>query len=140
MERSSPVRCCAFQGQYTVVARRGNSRCSEFMMRRGKNNSRVPRLTVLSNLVRVRTLSVVAIDVGERRIGPSSGRLFALLLYLVFRRGDATSRRVVPELLFPQATDGQAADSLRQLLYRLRQIGVPIEADADQLSIGVEQI
>jgi len=110
------------------------------MMRRGKNNSRVPRLTVLSNLVRVRTLSVVAIDVGERRIGPSSGRLFALLLYLVFRRGDATSRRVVQELLFPDATDGQAAHSLRQLLYRLRQIGVPIEADADQLSIGVEQI
>src|SRR5437868_3563533 len=110
------------------------------MMRHGKDDSRAPRLTVLSNLVCVRTLGVVAIDVGERRIGPSSGRLFALLLYLVFRRGDATSRRVVQELLFPEATDGQAAHSLRQLLYRLRQIGVPIEADADQLSIGVEQI
>src|SRR5437868_4689867 len=84
------------------------------MMRHGKDDSRAPRLTVLSNLVCVRTLGVVAIDVGERRIGPSSGRLFALLLYLVFRRGDATSRRVVQELLFPEATDGQAAHHLRR--------------------------
>src|SRR5919197_3109066 len=88
----------------------------------------------------VRALGIVAIDVGERRIGPSSGRLFALLLYLACRRGQPTSRRVLQELLFPEANDGQAAHSLRQLLYRLRQLGAPVEADANQLTIPVEQL
>ena len=88
----------------------------------------------------VRALGIVAIDIGERRIGPSSGRLFALLLYLACRRGEATSRRVLQELLFPQSNDGQAAHSLRQLLYRLRQLGAPVEADADQLTIPVERL
>src|SRR5437868_12973777 len=90
--------------------------------------------------ISVQTLGSVAIDVGKRRLGPSSGRLFALLLYLSFRRGHATSRRVVQELLFPESEHGQAAHSLRQLLYRLRQIGVPLEADADQLQLRLEDV
>ncbi|HKW11335.1 MAG TPA: AAA family ATPase, partial [Gemmatimonadaceae bacterium] len=64
--------------------------------------------------------------------------MFALLLYLASRRGHAISRRVVQELLFPESSDAQGAHSVRQLLYRLRQIGAPIEADADQLWMPVE--
>jgi tetratricopeptide (TPR) repeat protein/DNA-binding SARP family transcriptional activator len=45
---------------------------------------------------------------------------------------------VVQELLFPEATDAQGSHNLRQLLYRLRQIGAPIESDADQLSVPLE--
>jgi len=84
-------------------------------------------------------LGSVAIDVGKRRLGPSSGRLFALLLYLASRRGHATSRRVVQELLFPEA-NGHAAHNLRQLLYRLRQLGVPMDTDADQLQVRLEDV
>ncbi|HEY7235940.1 MAG TPA: hypothetical protein VH539_17415, partial [Gemmatimonadaceae bacterium] len=90
--------------------------------------------------VTVRTLGTVAIDIGGRQIGPSSGRLFALLLYLTSRRGHAISRRVVQEVLFPESSDAQGAHSVRQLVYRLRQIGAPIEADADQLSVPVDQV
>ena len=60
----------------------------------------------------VRALGIIAIDVGERRIGPSSGRLFALLLYLACRRGQPTSRRAVQELLFPEATNGHTLGDL----------------------------
>ena len=83
----------------------------------------------------VQTLGIVAIDIGERRIGPSSGRPFAFLLYLASRRGHASARRVIQELLFPEAESGKAAHSVRQLLYRLRQLGAPIEADADQICV-----
>ena len=89
--------------------------------------------------ISVRTLGTVAIEVGKRRLGPSSGRLFALLLYLASRRGHAMSRRVVQELLFPEA-NGHAAHNLRQLLYRLRQLGVPLDTDADQLSVRLEDV
>jgi len=90
--------------------------------------------------ISVRTVGSVAIDVGKRRLGPSSGRLFALLLYLASRRGHATSRRVVQELLFPESANGHAAHNLRQLLYRLRQLGVPMDADADQLRLRLEDV
>src|SRR5206468_1544561 len=71
---------------------------------------------------------------------PSSGRLFALLLYLSFRHGQSISRRVVQELLFPSSDPGHGAHSLRQLLYRLRQLGVQIEGDDDQLLLRVENV
>ena len=89
--------------------------------------------------ITVRTLGTAAIEVGKRRLGPSSGRLFALLLYLASRRGHAMSRRVVQELLFPEA-NGHAAHNLRQLLYRLRQLGVPMDTDADQLCVRLEDV
>jgi tetratricopeptide (TPR) repeat protein len=88
----------------------------------------------------VRTLGSVAIHVGKRQLGPSSGRIFALLLYLASRRGHPCSRQVAQELLFPSVSDGQAAHSLRQLLYRLRQLGAPVVADSDQLSIRLEDV
>ena len=89
--------------------------------------------------ISVRTLGTVAIDVGKRRLGPSSGRLFALLLYLASRRGHSMSRRVVQELLFPDA-NGHAAHNLRQLLYRLRQLGVPMDTDSNQLCVRLEDV
>ncbi|HKN67385.1 MAG TPA: AAA family ATPase [Gemmatimonadaceae bacterium] len=89
--------------------------------------------------ITVRTLGTAEIEVGKRRLGPSSGRPFALLLYLALHRGQATSRRVVQELLFPEA-NGHAAHNLRQLLYRLRQLGVPMDTDADQLRLRIEDV
>ena len=88
----------------------------------------------------VRTIGSVVIEVGDRRIGPSAGRLFALLLYLTSRRGQPTSRRVVQELLFPDSGEGQASHNLRQLIYRLRQAGVPVESDADQVAIPADGV
>lgn len=63
-----------------------------------------------------------------------------MLLYLASRRGHATSRRIVQELLFPESVNGHAAHNLRQLLYRLRQLGVPMDADADQLRVRLEDV
>ena len=94
----------------------------------------------VSSRIAVQTLGTVAIDIGERRIGPSSGRLFALVLYLALRRGHQIPRRVAQELLFSAVPDGRAAHSLRQLVYRLRQIGAPIEGDDDQLWVPLERV
>ena len=110
-----------------------------------RNDGRVtllghPNVTRSAGMVRVqicvRTIGSVAIDVGKRRLGPSSGRLFTLLFYLASRREHLTSRRLVQELLYPKSANGSGSHSLRQLLYRLRQIGVPLETDSDQLSLS----
>ncbi|HEY2851902.1 MAG TPA: hypothetical protein VGJ18_03600, partial [Gemmatimonadaceae bacterium] len=83
----------------------------------------------------VRTLGSVGINVGKRRLGPSSGRPFDLLLYLALRRDHVASRRIVRELLFPKSENGKGAHSLRQQIYLLRKIGVALESDSDQLSL-----
>ena len=90
--------------------------------------------------ISVRTLGRVRIEVGRRTIGPSAGQLLALLLYLTSRRGQATSRRELQELFFPGAEEHQAGHSLRQLLYRLRQLSVPFAADADGVGIAEQDV
>src|SRR4051812_37249065 len=87
----------------------------------------------------VRTIGTAGIEIGHRRLGRCSGTLFALVLSLASLRGYATSRRIVQELLFPEA-NGHAAHNLRQLLYRLRQLGIPIDTDADQLCVRLEDV
>lgn len=81
--------------------------------------------------VQVRTLGTVRIEVEGRVIGPSAGRPFALLFYLTSRRGQGTPRRLIQELLYPDAKDNRSGHSLRELLYRLRKLGVPLRTDAE---------
>lgn len=93
----------------------------------------------MSTAIRLETIGTVGIDLDDRRIGPSAGRPFALLLYLASRGGQPTSRRVLEDLLFPSAMR-ERSHSLRQLLYRLRRLGLPVEADDDQVSLAVDRI
>ena len=94
----------------------------------------------MSTEILVETLGTVAIDVGGRRLGPSAGRPFALLLYLASRRGQPSSRRIVQDLLFPLSMRERSAHSLRQLLYRLRQLALPVDADDDQVWLAVDHV
>jgi DNA-binding SARP family transcriptional activator len=93
----------------------------------------------VSTAIRVLTLGTVAIDLDDRRLGPSAGRPFALLLYLASRGGQPSSRRLVEDLLFPFSMR-ERAHSLRQLLYRLRRLRLPVEADDDQIALSVDRI
>src|SRR5690348_9946131 len=88
----------------------------------------------------VRTLGAVTIECGGRVLGPSAGHPFAILFYLTSHRGQATPRRMLRELLFPSADEHRAGHNLRQLLYRLRQLGVPIDADANGIAITADRV
>jgi DNA-binding SARP family transcriptional activator len=86
--------------------------------------------------VRLRIVGECIIEVGERQIGPESPHLFALLLYLALEDGRAVPRAELCELLFP-ACDSPGCNShkLRQLLYRLRQLGVAVRSDGSTVSL-----
>lgn len=87
--------------------------------------------------VKLRILGECVIEVGERRIGPEAPQLFALLLYLGMANGRAVHRTELFELLFPGARDGgRASHNLRQLLYRLRGMGVAIETAGDRVRLA----
>lgn len=90
--------------------------------------------------ISVHTLGRVAIQMERRSIGPSAGRPFALLLYLASRRGQWTPRRVLQELFFPRTAEARAGHSLRQLVYRLRQLGVSVQTDSDGVQIAASDV
>src|SRR5215210_747321 len=82
------------------------------------------------NMIYLHTLGDSLIKVGEKDVRPASPLVFAALLYLGTERGRRVSRAALQELLFPETDERSGAHSLRQLLYKLRQLGAPVDADA----------
>ena len=89
-------------------------------------------------MIVVRTLGTAQIEIGETRILPTSPRKFALLLYLAAERGRPVARATLQDLIFPDQTEKNGRHSLRELVYQLRQAGVPLQSDASgvQLEAG----
>jgi DNA-binding SARP family transcriptional activator len=90
--------------------------------------------------IRLRILGESVIEVGDTIVEPSATHLFALLLYLAIERGKLITRAQLASLLFPGVTDVKAAHNLRQLLYRLRRIGVPLESTAAAVRLPGESV
>lgn len=88
------------------------------------------------SIVKVRLLGECAVQVGDYRITPDAPRLFALSLYMAQAQGRWIHKSELLDLLFP-TTKGRshAAHSLRQLVYRLRGIGMLIRAHAQRLQL-----
>jgi DNA-binding SARP family transcriptional activator len=79
-------------------------------------------------MIVLHTLGAVAIRVGTRKVLPSATRAFGALFFLTLERGRAIPRGELQALLFPNQRDDAAAHNLRQLLYRVRNLGAPVRA------------
>lgn len=91
-------------------------------------------------MIHVRTLGVAQIDVGASQVTPASSRRFAILLYLALEAGRRVSRAALHNLVYPDQSEKNARHSLREAIYQLRRLGVPIDATADGVSLAVEQV
>lgn len=91
-------------------------------------------------MITVRTLGASEIVVGDRCLGPSSGRSFALLLHLAFEGDRAIPRAVLRDLFFPNANERQSSHSMRQLLYQARQLGAPLVVDSDSVTLASGEV
>jgi DNA-binding SARP family transcriptional activator/tetratricopeptide (TPR) repeat protein len=87
-------------------------------------------------VIRLRTFGEAIIELGSTRISPAWERGFALALYLAVERERRVTRGVLQTLLFPRAESSNAAHSVRQLLYRLRQVGYPVLSHADSVWVN----
>jgi tetratricopeptide (TPR) repeat protein len=82
--------------------------------------------------VRLAIVGDCVIEIGPHRVTPASSHLFGLLLLLTLRDGKPISRQELQTLL----ADGNAPrHNLRQLLYRLRQMGLRFEDLAAGLTL-----
>ncbi len=64
--------------------------------------------------------------------------VFAFALYLGLNAGENIARDHVFRLLWPDHDEEDARHSLRQLIYRLRALGVPVEAQGDGVGLPDE--
>lgn len=86
-------------------------------------------------MIRVRILGAVELQVGHRRIGMNTEVLFALALYLTTRAGERIPRDELLSLFWGKGSDEKQRHALRQMLYRLRQKGVPLEESGDRVTV-----
>jgi len=91
-------------------------------------------------MIELHTLGDAVIKVGTKEVRPTSPMVFAALLYLCVERGRRVPRAALQELLFPNADERSGAHSLRQLLYKLRQLGAPIEVDATSVVVSASSV
>ena len=78
-------------------------------------------------MIELRTLGDSRIVVRGKQLGPHSPLSFALALYLAIERGRPHPREELLSLLLPGIPTANAAHNLRQMLYNLRELGVPAE-------------
>ena len=86
-------------------------------------------------MIRVKTFGQTAIEVGRTIVRPDAQVAFAALLYLTTERGRLIERDILADLLWPRENAARRRHSLRQVLYKLRQLGVPTDSPANTLSL-----
>ena len=83
-------------------------------------------------MILLRTLGDCTIEIGDARLAPDSEILFSLLAYLIVERGRPIPRSVLLEFFWADEEDSKARHCLRQSIYKLRRMGVPIETRNDR--------
>ncbi|MHB1298241.1 MAG: ATP-binding protein [Gemmatimonadaceae bacterium] len=91
-------------------------------------------------VIRLRALGASEIRIGRKRITPSAEVVFALALYLCVRAGERFTRDELTEVFWGEGREVQARHSLRQMLYRLRQKGLTLDEDGEELYLDPARV
>ncbi|HJU69931.1 MAG TPA: AAA family ATPase, partial [Gemmatimonadaceae bacterium] len=91
-------------------------------------------------MIRVRALGQASIQIDTLVLGPDAEVVFAALLLLTVEPGRRFSRNELLGMLWPNATRGRAGHCLRQTIYRMRTLGVPLEVTHTHLSVRAEAV
>lgn len=89
-------------------------------------------------MIHLHTLGDTLITVGEKEVRPSAPLVFAALLYLSVERGRRVPRAALRELFFPESDERSGSHSVRQLLYKLRQLGASVSTDDSSILLSDE--
>lgn len=85
--------------------------------------------------LRLEGLGQRVVRVGGVELRPEHERVFGLAVRLVMAEGSPVSRGELTDLLWPATRAETRRQSLRQLVYRLRQLGAPVEASSGDVRI-----
>lgn len=91
-------------------------------------------------MIRLRALGQCVIEVKRKPVRPDSEVVFAVLLHLCAERGRHIERDVLAELLWPRESATRRRHSLRQILYKVRRLGVDCGDAADSLMLPADSV
>jgi DNA-binding SARP family transcriptional activator/tetratricopeptide (TPR) repeat protein len=91
-------------------------------------------------MFRLRTFGDCVIEAGAHRIGTGAGVLFGTVLLLAVERGKALPRQVVRDLMWPDADEERARQCLRQIVYKVRRLGITLETSAGTLCLPARAV
>ncbi|MGH7665421.1 MAG: ATP-binding protein [Gemmatimonadaceae bacterium] len=81
-----------------------------------------------------------SIQTDRSRLRPESQVLFAVVLYLAIERGRRIGRKTLTELFWAGVAPESGRHCLRQTIYKLKQLGVPIEVDGDAVWLPADVV
>ncbi|MBY0490895.1 MAG: AAA family ATPase [Gemmatimonadaceae bacterium] len=104
-----------------------------------------PREPVLSHrdglpLLRMQTLGAARLQLGYSQLGLQAGMLFPLVLRLVYTPGLAAPRETLLRELWPRHEDERRRGNLRQLLYKLRTMGLNVTMEGEKVQLDRTQV
>ena len=87
-------------------------------------------------MIKLRAIAECVIDLEKGRIEGSSEIHFGILAHLIVERGKPVARGTLVDAFWWNAEETDGRHCLRQAIYKLRQMGVPIEGDGDSFMLG----
>jgi DNA-binding SARP family transcriptional activator len=91
-------------------------------------------------VLRPRTLGCCILDAGGVAVTPSAGTMFSLLVRVVHAPAMAVPRELLLDALWPGLSPARQGANLRQVLYRIRQLGLRVELAASEVVIDPDQV
>lgn len=91
-------------------------------------------------MIRVRALGQSSIQIDAVPVGADAEIVFAALVLLTIESGKPITRGELLGMLWPSATASRASHCLRQTIYRLRTLGVPVDVTRTQVRVRPEEV
>jgi DNA-binding SARP family transcriptional activator/DNA-binding transcriptional ArsR family regulator len=92
----------------------------------------------LAPLLRCEVIGQTTVSIGDDRLAGEGELVFALALFLGLNPGEELPRDFVAHMLWPSYDEEAARHSLRQLIYRVRTLGLAVTTRADVLQMAPE--
>lgn len=97
-------------------------------------------MTRAAPALRLEVLGRSLARIRDRVVRPSAERVFAGLLLLGLERGRRWSRHDLGEMLWPDVDESLRLSRLRWFLAKVRRLGLPIEAEAEEIVLSPESV
>ena len=90
-------------------------------------------------MIQLRALGTAEILTPRATITPSQKIVFAAALYLIVERGKPVGRARLSSMLWPAIRDDARTHRLRQTVYQLKTLGIPVYADRNVLKLRLDE-
>jgi DNA-binding SARP family transcriptional activator len=91
-------------------------------------------------MIRILAVGQCGIELDGKRLSAESEVVFGVLLYLAARSGELVPRQELQSMFWPDIAATRGRHCLRQVAYRLRQLGVPLRSDNTSLGISEHDV